>query len=96
MLWPEAWKLTLTFKELSPSNFNMYANYYQNGFIPDDLQAVRRTALSSFGAAVDNVLSFVEDIFAEIKEAINFKESVDARRQSIGFHHRFAPVWARF
>lgn len=37
-LWPDAWKITLSIRDLTPNNFNMYANYYINGFVPDDMK----------------------------------------------------------
>lgn len=30
-LWPDAWKVEIHIKDLTPNNFNMYMNYYING-----------------------------------------------------------------
>jgi hypothetical protein len=32
MLWPDAWKITITIKDLTPNNFNTYINYFVHGF----------------------------------------------------------------
>ena len=32
VLWPDAWKITIRIKDLTPNNFNMYMNYYFNGY----------------------------------------------------------------
>ena len=37
MLWPDAWEMNITITDLTPNNFNLYAEYYQNGFIPDEV-----------------------------------------------------------
>jgi hypothetical protein len=31
-LYPDAWKITLDIKDLTPNNFNTYINYFVNGF----------------------------------------------------------------
>lgn len=31
MLWPDAWKIEIHIKDLTPNNFNTYMNYYANG-----------------------------------------------------------------
>lgn len=31
MLWPDAWKIEIHIKDLTPNNFNIYMNYYVNG-----------------------------------------------------------------
>jgi len=31
MLWPDAWKLNIKIHDLTPNNFNLYADYYLNG-----------------------------------------------------------------
>lgn len=37
MLFPDAWKISLSIKDLTPNNFNMYANYYMNGYNQDEI-----------------------------------------------------------
>ena len=37
MLWPDAWKISITVHDLTPNNFNLYAYYYMNGFCKDEI-----------------------------------------------------------
>ena len=37
MLWPDAWKIKLNIRDLTPNNFNLYADYYQNGYVSDEV-----------------------------------------------------------
>lgn len=37
MLWPDAWKIKLTIKDLTPNSFNLYADYYENGYCSDEI-----------------------------------------------------------
>lgn len=32
VLWPDFWKIEINIKDLTPNNFNMYMNYYKNGY----------------------------------------------------------------
>jgi hypothetical protein len=32
MLWPDAWKLSIKIKDLTPNNFNTYIHYFNHGF----------------------------------------------------------------
>lgn len=32
MLWPDAWKVKIVIKDLTPNNFNTYMNYYAHGY----------------------------------------------------------------
>lgn len=40
MLYPDAWSVKLTFRDFTPNNFNMYANYYMNGFNKDEIASL--------------------------------------------------------
>jgi hypothetical protein len=32
MLWPDAWKINIKIRDLTPNNFNTYINYFAHGF----------------------------------------------------------------
>lgn len=37
MLWPDAWKIRLTIRNLTPNSFNLYADYYERGYCSDEV-----------------------------------------------------------
>lgn len=40
MLWPDAWKVDAVIRDLTPNNFNLYAEYYLNGVKANELASL--------------------------------------------------------
>lgn len=60
MLWPDAWKISISLKDFTPNNFNMYANYYMNGFNQDEIASLSsKQELSSIVQSFGNYMSEV-------------------------------------
>jgi len=87
MLWPDAWKMDLEICDLTPNNFNMYADYYRRGFCADEVESLADPqALSS---VLDDLISYftgddlVKMATAGIKSAVGdlYQSGVDASKK---------------
>jgi len=66
MLWPDAWKIKLTIKDMTPNSFNLYADYYQNGYCEEEV------ALLGDQISLTNMISELPDYLTKIrKDVIN-------------------------
>ena len=75
-LFPDAWKMTITIDDLTPNNFNMYADYYLNGFNKDEIsmQADEKT----FGDLAGELWSSIKEIIEMGKKAASeMKDSME-------------------
>lgn len=73
MLWPDAWKMHINIRDLTPNNFNLYAEYYKNGFNAREV------------ADLENVFG-VTDMFDDAKAYFNelqkdMKPAIDAAKK---------------
>ncbi len=73
MLWPDAWKITLEFRDLTPNNFNMYANYYMNGYNADEIsQLAQKKGLKDILSELGSYMSeMVNDVKAQAKDMMD-------------------------
>lgn len=55
MLWPDAWKININIRDLTPNNFNLYAEYYLNGLNTDELAQFE-------GSQADNLAGTINDL----------------------------------
>ena len=67
MLWPDAWKIKLTIKDLTPNNFNLYADYYENGYCAEEVAALGNQI--KLDEMVNNLVTYLSGMFAEAKDA---------------------------
>ena len=96
MLWPDAWKVKFTIKDLTPNNFNLYADYYLNGFERDALTQYENS--QTLENAVKDLLTYIQNTFksnpeegsteATIKKQI-FGEHGDARMAAFNIINTF-------
>ena len=82
-LFPDAWKMTITIDDLTPNNFNMYADYYLNGFNKDEIsmQADEKTFGDLAGELWDSVKEIIE---MGKKAASEMKDSVGKMAEAAG------------
>ena len=66
MLWPEAWKVDVTIRDLTPNNFNLYAEYYLNGFNADEIRSLEDYI--SVKDAVKEIGSYLMELGKELKD----------------------------
>jgi len=60
MLWPDAWKVKFTIKDLTPNNFNLYADYYLNGFERDAL--TRYEKMQSLDNIAESFITYIDNL----------------------------------
>lgn len=63
MLWPDAWKVKFEIKDLTPDNFNLYADYFLNGYDVNYLQKYEDSI--SIGKAATDLASYIRDMFSK-------------------------------
>lgn len=63
MLWPDAWKVKFEIKDLTPDNFNLYADYYMHGFNTDYLQKYEEGV--TIKQAVESLGTYIKDMFSK-------------------------------
>ena len=63
MLWPDAWKVKFEIKDLTPNNFNLYADYYMYGYDIKYLQEYEDTI--SLGKAASSLAQYIEEMFSK-------------------------------
>lgn len=68
MLWPEAWKVDVTIRDLTPNNFNLYAEYYLNGFNADEVRSLEDYI--SVKDAVKEIGSYLMELGKELKDSV--------------------------
>lgn len=59
MLWPDAWKIQLSIKDMTPNNFNNYAEYYARGYNEDEV------AMLAQRIEVDEMIGDIKKYFSE-------------------------------
>jgi hypothetical protein len=72
MLWPEAWKVDVTIKDLTPNNFNLYAEYYQYGFKADEIKSLEQNIgiSDSFNKLKEHLTELYTDIKTGVGEGL--------------------------
>jgi hypothetical protein len=68
MLWPEAWKVDVSIKDLTPNNFNLYAEYYQRGFNADEIHSLENVL--DFENAVKSLTGYIEDLGKDLSGSV--------------------------
>ena len=78
-LWPDAWKVKLTIKDLCPNNFNLYADYYLNGFERDNLTQYEQ--IQELSDVVNDLVGYFNEVF---NNQTNTNDLDLAKRQLFG------------
>ena len=73
MLWPDAWKMHINIRDLTPNNFNLYAEYYKNGFNPREVADLENI----FG--VTDMLDNAKKYFTELQQ--DMQPAIDAAKK---------------
>ena len=81
-LWPDAWKVAVEIKELSPNNFNMYADYYLNGFNADEL--IRQQEESGIWEMLGEIRQMIEKKYDDMKAAYDSNKGNEDANTAIG------------
>jgi hypothetical protein len=68
MLWPEAWKVDVNIRDLTPNNFNLYAEYYQHGFNADEIRSLEDYISAS--DAIREIGDYLKGLGQELKDAV--------------------------
>ena len=73
MLWPEAWKINITLRDLTPNNFNLYAEYYLHGMNAAELAAIDGSQLKNVQGTLQDLYDYFNGFFndGEIKKLID-------------------------
>lgn len=67
MLWPDAWKVKFTINDLTPNNFNLYADYFMHGFNTEYLQKYEDSVRIS--DAAKSLSNYITDMFSKNKDS---------------------------
>jgi hypothetical protein len=67
MLWPEAWKVRVEIKDLTPNNFNLYAEYYQRGFKAEEIKSLENYV--GITDAIKELTNYVGNLAKNIKDS---------------------------
>jgi hypothetical protein len=67
MLWPEAWKVRVEIKDLTPNNFNLYAEYYQRGFKVEEIKSLENYV--GITDAIKELTNYVGNLAKSIKDS---------------------------
>jgi hypothetical protein len=73
MLWPEAWKVRVEIKDLTPNNFNLYAEYYQRGFKAEEIKSLENYV--GITDAIKELANYVGNLAKSIKDSAGLKIS---------------------
>jgi hypothetical protein len=65
MLWPEAWKVKVEIKDLTPNNFNLYAEYYQHGFNAYEIKSLEKYI--GVTDAIKELTNYIGNMATDIK-----------------------------
>ena len=68
MLWPEAWKVDVSIKDLTPNNFNLYAEYYQHGFKAEEILSLEEQ--QSIKDVAIQASAYFSEMFGDLKESM--------------------------
>jgi hypothetical protein len=73
MLWPEAWKVKVEIKDLTPNNFNLYAEYYQRGFKAYEIKSLENYigVTDAITELANYIKVFADDIKNSAGDTIN-------------------------
>jgi hypothetical protein len=64
MLWPEAWKVEITIRDLTPNNFNVYAEYYEHGFKAEEIATLEKDIglIEAIGDAFNHMKNLADEM----------------------------------
>jgi hypothetical protein len=65
MLWPEAWKMEINIRDLTPNNFNLYAEYYEHGFKGGEIARLENEI--GLVEAIQDASKMMEQLTGEMK-----------------------------
>ena len=65
MLWPDAWKIKINIRDLTPNNFNLYAEYYMNGFNTAEVASLEDTV------DLNKILEDAKNYFVDLKKDLD-------------------------
>jgi hypothetical protein len=73
MLWPEAWKVELSIRDLTPNNFNVYAEYYEHGFKAEEIATLERDIglIEAIGDAFKHMAALAKEMKDNGKDALS-------------------------
>lgn len=85
MLWPEAWKVEVSINDLTPGNFNLYAEYYEHGFKAEEIATLEKDI--QLAQAITDLVGHMGDLTRAMSKAMSeavgeFKESVGVGRDA--------------
>jgi hypothetical protein len=66
MLWPEAWKVEITIRDLTPNNFNVYAEYYEHGFKAEEIATLEKDI--GLIEAIGDAFKYMKELANEMKD----------------------------
>ena len=69
MLWPDAWKISLNIRDLTPNNFNLYAEYYARGYIEDEVAMLGNQI--SLGNMINEIGGYFKEFKADTEKALD-------------------------
>jgi hypothetical protein len=86
MLWPEAWKVEVNINDLTPGNFNLYAEYYEHGFKAEEIATLEKDI--QLADAITDLVGHMKDLTNEMKKNMDkaisdFKKSA-AKEAGVG------------
>lgn len=82
MLWPDAWKVKIDIRDLTPNNFNMYADYYLQGFNSDEILSLEHQI--DMVEMLNDLTSYISGIWDDtISEAKNMATKMKDSTQKI-------------
>lgn len=62
MLWPDAWKININIRDLTPNNFNLYAEYYLHGIKTDELKTFDGTQIKDLEGTIKDLKQYYLDL----------------------------------
>ena len=65
MLWPDAWRMTVTIHDITPNNYNLYAEYYRRGFCAEEV-----AELSKQQDIISDIMNNYQDYFDVLKSEL--------------------------
>ena len=74
MLWPDAWKININIRDLTPNNFNLYAEYYLNGVKTDELKTFDSTQIDNLEGTINDLKSYYNDLMNDKNVAAAMNE----------------------
>lgn len=85
VLYPDAWKIKISIKDLTPNNFNTYINYFVNGF--EGSTKILQSKLNQGAASLMNLVGdkFVSYLFGENATAAQkeWVNNIEAKSTSV-------------